>query len=659
MFELLTESLATFTRKISSVVTWPRRKKRIVLSIMDGVVLFGLLWLLISSRYSEIYIPAEFSTFLLMLLAPVLIVSALLLRNAYHEVTRFIGLRGGLKLTGTIVFAALVWATIVLMSGQQGIPRSVIMIFVFVAPLILMLLRNFAASLLRWTGVHVPNRSQAQQRMPVAIYGAGRLGAELGYAFAGNKTRQLVAFFDDSPGVIGRKIDGVRVFDPKRLTEMVDKLSIRELILAQGGASQPGERLKLLKSLEAHNVRLRILPELDAIASGRVNLSHLRPVQGRELLGREAVPGDPELLSHSVTGKVVLVTGAGGSIGAEIIRQCYALQPRHLVLVENSEFALFKIEQELIKLNRAAVQDKRITYKSYLASILEDGAMADIMTLHKVETVFHAAAFKHVPIVEANILSGVDNNTIGTHVVAEAAIHAGVERFVLISTDKAVKPTSVLGASKRFAELIVRAHALRSEKTKFCSVRFGNVLGSSGSVFELFIEQIQAGGPITVTHPEVVRYFMSLEEAAGLVIQAASMAERGEVYLLDMGDPVQIVDMARALIGLLGYTEKTEQDPNGEIEIKFTALRPGEKLIEELLTKPELAAPTQHPKIKRSNDPTPSEHLVWVELENIQRAIEHRDAAFVIASLKALVTNYEESQDIHNAIKPSETRTLN
>lgn len=659
MSELLTESLTKFTQKISGVVTWPRRKKRVVLSVADGIVLLAVLWLLISSRLGEVFVPQEAATVGLMILAPVLIVSALLLRNAYHEVTRFIGLRGGLKLTGTIVFAALVWATIVLMSGQQGIPRSVITIFVFIAPLILMLLRNFAASLLRWNGVNVPNRSQAQQRMPVAIYGAGRLGAELGYAFAGNKTRQLVAFFDDSPGVIGRKIDGVRVFDPKRLTEVVEKLRISELILAQGAASEPGERLMLLKSLEAHNVRLRILPELDAIASGRVNLSQLRPVQGRELLGRAAVPGDPELLGRSVTGKVVLVTGAGGSIGAEIIRQCYALQPSHIVLVENSEFALFRIEQELLTLDREVPQEHRITYTSYLSSILDDDTMLNLMTRHKVDTIFHAAAFKHVPIVEANILSSVDNNTIGTHIVAKAAVLAGVERFVLISTDKAVKPTSVLGASKRFAELIVRAYALRSDKTKFCSVRFGNVLGSSGSVFELFIEQIQAGGPITVTHPDVVRYFMSLEEAAGLVIQSASMAERGEVYLLDMGDPVRIVDMARSLIGLLGYTEKTAQDPHGEIEIKFTSLRPGEKLVEELLTKPELAVPTQHPKIKRSNDPTPSEHLVWTELANIERAIEHRDAAFVIASLKALVANYEVSQVIHNAITPSETRILN
>jgi FlaA1/EpsC-like NDP-sugar epimerase len=482
----------------------------------------------------------------------------------------------------------------------------------------------------------VRHYSSAKQRVPVAIYGAGNAGHQLATALLQGSRYQPVAFVDDAPGKSGQTISGLTVYTRGHLSTLIEEKGVREVLVAIPAASVARQR-EVIGLLSRHPVVVRIVPSFEDIAGGRKRVDDLRRIEIADILGREAVSAIPQLLSRAVQGRCVVVTGAGGSIGSELCRVIFKQNPKRLVLVEQNEFALYSISQELEELRAAA--DSDVDVAPVLASVNDRGRMERMMRSSSAEVVFHAAAYKHVPIVEVNATEGVRNNVFGTLNCALAARDAGVDRFVLVSTDKAVRPTNVMGATKRFAELILQAFADQSVKPKFSMVRFGNVLESSGSVVPLFKRQIAMGGPITVTDREVTRYFMTIPEAARLVVQAGAMSLGGDVFLLDMGEPIRISDLAERMIHLSGLRVRNESDPNGDIEIAYTKMRAGEKLHEELLIGNN-AVFTEHPMIQRAQE----EKLPWSEvsrlLECLQLACDQHDIEQVRAVLAEAVPGY-------------------
>ena len=482
----------------------------------------------------------------------------------------------------------------------------------------------------------VRHYSSAKQRVPVAIYGAGSAGHQLATALLQRSKFQPVAFVDDAPGKRGQAIGGLTVYEREHLSTLIEKQGVREVLVAIPAASLARQR-EVTKLLSKYPLVVRSVPSFEDIAGGRKRVDDLRRIEIADILGRETVSAIPHLLSRGVAGRCVIVTGAGGSIGSELCREIFKQNPKRLVLVEQNEFALYSISRELEEL-RAATQND-VDLLSVLASVNDRGRMERTMRSCAAEVIFHAAAYKHVPIVELNATEGVRNNVFGTLNCALAARDAGVDTFVLVSTDKAVRPTNVMGATKRFAELTLQALADQAVKPKFSMVRFGNVLESSGSVVPLFKRQIAKGGPITVTDPEVTRYFMTIPEAARLVIQAGAMSLGGDVFVLDMGEPVRISDLAERMIHLSGLRVRDESDPNGDIEIVYTKMRTGEKLHEELLIGDNVVG-TEHPMILRAQE----EKLPWSEvsrvLDCLHRACDQHDTEQVRAVLAEAVPGY-------------------
>nr|WP_249419400.1 nucleoside-diphosphate sugar epimerase/dehydratase [Hydrogenophilus thiooxidans] len=463
------------------------------------------------------------------------------------------------------------------------------------------------------------------------IYGANDAGWQLVSALRQSKEIFPAAFVDDDPAVIGKEFGGLPVYAPDEIPLLLRRYQIQEAIVALPHASEY-KRRQVIERLTQHNLRVRVMPPVADFTAGRYLPRIVREVDVGDLLGRNRVQPDLSLLQRSVAGRSVMVTGAGGSIGSELCRQIALLGPKRLVLVEANEFALYRVQQELLEMGFSALVPA-------LGTVEDQPWLEGLLAQHRICTVFHAAAYKHVPLVEQNLISGVRNNVIGSARVVAACRAQGVSRFVLISSDKAVHPSNVMGATKRWAELITlaAAHQERARGNAYCVVRFGNVLGSSGSVVPLFQRQILRGGPITVTHPEVTRYFMSIHEAVELVLQASSIAQGGEVFLLDMGEPVAILDLARKLIRLAGLSERTEQNPDGDIEIIFTGLRPGEKLHETLVIG-ENVQPTQHPKIRRAIEPFWEEAALQPYLAALQQAIQWREGESVRAVLFAILS---------------------
>ena len=443
-------------------------------------------------------------------------------------------------------------------------------------------------------------------------------------------------------------VGGLKVYRPHKIAKLIQREGVAEVLLAVPEATR-AHRRAIIKQLEPFPVRVRTLPAIADIATGKVRISDLREITADDLLGRDAVPPDPELIDRTIRNKAVLVTGAGGSIGSELTRQIVKQRPGRLVLLDVSEAALYQIESEIRQsLHRAVASEQALEAEpppsleivAVLGSILDDSLMRRTIRQHRICTIFHAAAYKHVPIVEHNPTTGIRNNTYGTRVVTEAARDLGVERVVLVSTDKAVRPANIMGASKRLAELILQAHAAETGcRTIFTMVRFGNVLDSSGSVVKLFRKQIEDGGPVTVTHPEMIRFFMSIPEAAELVIQAGAMARGGEVFVLDMGEPVKIDTLARSMIRLMGLEVRDEAAPHGDIAIEYTGLRHGEKLYEELLIS-ENTTGTLHPRIKRSWEPSMTLEEIERELESLDKAMGLEDVEAIHAVLKRTVEGY-------------------
>ncbi len=553
----------------------------------------------------------------------------------YRTVVRYIDLRvllaSGLALAVAVL---LVYATASLMEFK-ALPRSAVLIYWFIAFAYVVTSRFFARSLLR-RGI----KSGGRARVRTAIYGAGEAGAQLAYSMSFSTDYKPVCFLDDRRERQKKTVAGLRVYAPDDLAEAVFRHDVDQIVVAIPSASSAQKR-RLIRRVEGTGLPVKILPGLVEMVDGKAGVSDIREVDVADLLGRDPVPPDQALFARNIAGKVVLVTGAGGSIGSELCRQILSQRPSVLVLLDHSEFALYSIDHEL----QSAAQGSRIV--ACLGSVLDEALVRQVMAENKVQTVYHAAAYKHVPIVEHNMQQGLRNNVFGTLHVARAAADQGVETCVLISTDKAVRPTNVMGASKRIAELVMQAAALRAgARTVFSMVRFGNVLGSSGSVVPLFRKQIRAGGPITITHPDIIRYFMLIPEAAQLVIQAGAMAEGGEVFVLDMGEPVRIADLARSMVRLSGLTERTEENPGGDIEIKSVGLRPGEKLFEELLIGDDVV-PSTHPRIMCARERHVEPVLLDKMLVALRQACDADDAEAMLRQLRNLVPEYRPADEVN------------
>jgi FlaA1/EpsC-like NDP-sugar epimerase len=623
------------------LVERPRWFKRSLLMANDVAMLSIALWAAYSLRLSEFYVPESFGMVLLMAAAPVIGVVTFHMRGLYKLVTRFIGPEGTTRIYIAVIIAVLAWALLVLMSGIKGHPRSVVVIYALIAAGLIRVSRQWAASLLlRAAPQH--KAVNFSERKNVIIYGAGTIGIQLLRALNETGQYNMVAFIDNNPSLAGQVVHGVTVLRPGKIGKVINTENVKEVLLAMPSALR-SERRTAIRVLEPFPVVVKTLPALEEIASGRVEVSDLRPIEVEDLLGRDPVTPELELLTAHVRDKVVMITGAGGSIGSELTRQLLQLGPKALVLFELSEVALYEIEMEIDDLKRrmAKAQEAPAEAKiiSVLGSVLDRKLVARTIQSFDVEVIYHAAAYKHVPLVEMNPFTGVQNNTFGTLVLAEAARELGVERFVLVSSDKAVRPTNVMGASKRLAELILQALAGPDSPTTFTMVRFGNVLDSSGSVVKRFRNQIQAGGPVTVTHPEIIRYFMSIPEAAQLVIQAGAMASGGEVFVLDMGTPVKIDDLARTMIRLSGLEVSDENNPDGDIAVEYVGLRRGEKLYEELLIG-ENTTGTSHPRIFKNSEPVlPYAELV-AALQRLDEAIQGQDEAELQELLRATVEGY-------------------
>lgn len=627
---------------LEHILSWPRTTKRLFVAALDAAMGVFSMWVAFTLRLDTLHWP-EGNQWIAYIMAPVLAFPVLMNLGLYRAIFRYTGMQAMLTTGKAIgIYGALLLA-ILLIGKWEGIPRSVGIL----QPLIFLLLVGTSRSL-AW--LWLAGRSKAAPHR-LLIYGAGAAGAQTAAGLVNARNYRLQAFADDDPGKVGRSINGVRVYAPEALPAAVQRLGITDVLLALPSAPRQ-RRQQIIETLRQLPVRIRTLPGLTDLASGKVTVTDFQDLDIEDLLGRPPVAPDLPLMQRHIAGQTVMVTGAGGSIGSELCRQLAQLGARELLLVEHSEFALYSIHQELQALAQQSLL--ACTFTPVLANVNNLQRMSELCRAHHPACIYHAAAYKHVPMVEANAGEGIQNNVFGTLNLVRAAIEHGVGHFVLVSTDKAVRPTNVMGASKRVAELVLQAlaHATTApfskasdpgpwrSPTRFSMVRFGNVLGSSGSVIPLFRQQIAQGGPITVTHPEVTRYFMTIPEAAQLVLQAGAMAEGGDVFVLDMGEPIRILELARRMVALAGLTVRSPEHPEGDIDITFTGLRPGEKLYEELLIG-DNPLPTSHPRILRAQEERFEWQALHSRLEELQAAVQAGDLQRMRSLLKGLVPGYQ------------------
>ena len=604
-----------------------RNQKRAIMLLADFIFLPAALWSAYALRFANPFDWQYLKPALpLFLLIPFVGLFVFMRLGLYRAVVRFMGNQAVWSVFyGTVILALALYA-LAFFLRIEPFPRSIPINFALVALVYVggsrLLVRHYYQRMV----------GRFSNRIPVAIYGAGGAGVQLALSLDSGSEFNPVVFLDDSPQMLKANVAGRRVYGPESLNALIETKGIEQVLLAVPNATVT-ERRRIVQRLSEFPVRVQTIPSMPEIIQGR-SVDALADVGPEDLLNRESVPPMKSLYRASIAGKVVMVTGAGGSIGSEICRQAAANGVAKLVLFELSEFALYSIERELTAEGYGEI------LVPLLGNVCDSTRVDQVMKEHAVETVYHAAAYKHVPIVENNIVEGFRNNAMGTRTVAVAAMENKVERFVLISTDKAVRPTNVMGATKRVAELFIQDLATRESQTRFGMVRFGNVLGSSGSVVPLFQKQIRSGGPITVTHKEVTRYFMTIPEAASLVIQAGAMAQGGDVFVLDMGKSVRIVDLARRMIHLAGLTVKDENNPESDIAIEFQGLRPGEKLYEELLLGDEVTG-TEHPKIMRANEHILPADAVQDLIERSLIGIKQQDSGELVALLTEVVDGFE------------------
>ena len=592
---------------INKLVSLSRIYKKLILIITDSFLLVAILLTAFSLRLGHWYWPNE-DLFWIILCAPLIAIPIFIRFSLYRTIIRYIGFKALWTIVQAVTLYSILWGIVGFMTAAQGtgniqdIPRSVILINWVLAVLVIVGLRMVA----RW----ILTNDRNGRATNVVIYGAGTAGRQLSNALMQSNEYNTVAFIDDNSEMHRQSINGVEVISPIDFEQLISKKTVTEVLLAVPNTSR-ARRKEIIDYLEPFPVLVRSLPSVSELAQGKVKIADLREVTIKDLLGRDTVVANQELLSLNIFNKVVMVTGAGGSIGSELCRQIVLLNPKVLILFELSEYALYKIDREL------SDSVSNIEILPLLGTVNNKHRLNHILKRFDVQTIYHAAAYKHVPMVEFNNTEGVSNNIFGTLCCAEAAIKQKVETFVLISTDKAVRPTSTMGTTKRFAELVLQALSVKQTDTRFTMVRFGNVLGSSGSVIPLFKKQIDEGGPVTVTNSKMIRYFMTIPEAVELVIQAGAMGKGGDVFVLNMGEPVPIVELAKKMIRLSGLQVKDKSSPNGDIEIKYTGVRPGEKLFEELLVGSNIST-TDHPMIMRAEEET----LAWDKLNSILEELE-------------------------------------
>ena len=624
----------------------PRTAKRLVVMALDLLLTLVSVWIAFYLRIDQTSLPQAQQSYVYML-SPLLAIPIFVRFGLYRAIFRYTGMAALATTAKAVALYTLLFFVALLLFKWEGVPRTLGLI----QPLLLLLLVGTSRSLARfWLAGWSSKARHAVGRL--LIYGAGEAGVETASALAVARQFVLLGFIDDDKAKTGRSINGVDIMAPAEVADAVERMGVTDILLAMPALGR-ARRNEIIASLRELPVHVRTLPGMVDLASGRVTIQDLQELDAEDLLGRPPVPPDSTLLARNLAGKVVLVTGAGGSIGSELCRQILLEKPRQLVLVELNEFALYTIHHELLALSIEQASPVEVT--PLLASVGNFGRLKEIFNLYRPATVYHAAAYKHVPLVESNPSEGVLNNIFGTLNAARAAMESGAAHFVLISTDKAVRPTNVMGATKRMAELVLQALAASplvrfvspdgnyspavTNRTVFAMVRFGNVLGSSGSVVPLFRKQLREGGPLTVTHPEVTRYFMTIPEAAQLVLQAGAMAHGGDVFVLDMGSPIKIVDLARRMAQLSGLSLRDEHHPDGDIEISITGLRPGEKLYEELLIgdNPEKTA---HERIMKAHE----DFVSWTELAPILVEIRHaaiqNNETVMKSILKQLVHGY-------------------
>lgn len=618
------------------VLALPRWTKRVVVLALDTALCVLTVWLAYYLRLGE-FVALSGNALLAAVTSIGIALPIFIISGLYRAIFRYSGWPALLAVARSIGIYGLLYTSVFTAIGINEVPRTVGII----QPILLLLFVGASRALARiWLGDQYQGILKHASRPKVLIYGAGSTGRQLVAAMANSHEMQVVGFLDDDDRLCGHVLNGQPIYNPADLADLASTLPISDVLLAMPSLSRK-RRNEILAQIRTARVAVRTLPSVTDLAQGKVSISDLRELDIDDLLGREPIMPNHILLAMNVRNKIVMVTGAGGSIGSELCRQILSVGPSKLLLIEQSEFALYGIHQQL----EEKLAGREIVLVPLLASVQDNERMREIISTWHPDTVYHAAAYKHVPLVEHNPAEGVKNNVLGTLRTAQAAAENGVSDFVLISTDKAVRPTNIMGASKRLAEMVLQALAATSTGTKFSMVRFGNVLGSSGSVVPKFRQQIRDGGPITLTHPEITRYFMTIPEASQLVIQAGAMAKGGDVFVLDMGQSVKIIDLARRMIELSGLTVKDEQNPDGDIEIAITGLRPGEKLYEELLIG-DNPKPTSHSRIMKAHE----EFIPWADLEAqlnaLELALNVNDVGVIRLMMTKVVAGYTPSAEI-------------
>ncbi|KEA04883.1 capsular biosynthesis protein [Agrobacterium sp. 13-626] len=621
----------------------PRSTKRALALLVDASLCVLTVWFAYCLRLDD-WVILEGVEWLPAIVSLLVAIPIFIVLGLYRAIFRYAGMSAFMTVVKAVAIYALAFMTIFTAISVPGVPRTVGIL----QPLLLLIAIGLSRMWTRyWLGNAYQRLLNRNQLAKVLIYGAGASGRQLSGALANSAELNVVGYLDDDRNLHGSIMGGLPIYDPTDLPALVVSGDIKGVLLALPNASRQ-RRNEILESMRKARVTVRTMPDLTALAQGRVAVSDLRELDIEDLLGRNVIAPDRALIDKNIRGKVVMVTGAGGSIGSELCRQILKNGPSCLLLAEQNEFGLYAIHGELEKA-AATSGNSEIRIIPFLASIRDDRRLRQIMEAWRPKTVYHAAAYKHVPLVEYNPVEGIRNNVLGTLTTAEVARDCGVEDFVLISTDKAVRPTNIMGASKRLAEMVLQAmdadRKPGADGTNFAMVRFGNVLGSSGSVVPLFRQQIRDGGPITLTHPDITRYFMTIPEASQLVIQAGAMSGGGDVFLLDMGEPVRIADLARRMVELSGLTVRDEDEPDGDIELEITGLRPGEKLYEELLIGDNPQS-TSHPRIMRAKE----DFLPWPELSKklaaLQAALDENDVPLARGLLQSLVSGYAPSGDV-------------
>lgn len=640
-------------RSVSPILSLPRRAKQLIAGIVDVCICMLSVWLAFYLRLGEfVYLvgPAAVAAGLSIALAlPIFMVSGL-----YKVVFRYSGWPAMIAVTIAVMIYALLYATVITAVAIPGIPRTIGII----QPLLLFVgVVSVRVGFRYMFGGHFHIKHVANNVPKALIYGAGGAGRLLSGAINQSMQMRVIGYLDDDERLHGHMLNGTPIFAPSEIPQLIQAKGVTHVLLALPSIGRQ-RRNEILTEIRHYPVAVQTLPNLVDIADGKLTVSDIRDLDVDDLLGRTAVEPNHVLLAKNITDKVVLVTGAGGSIGSELCRQIARLRPSLLLLVESSEYALYKIHSELVAHANHVDQLSEAAIVPLLSSVQDRNRMREILASWRPDTVYHAAAYKHVPIVEHNMAEGVKNNVFGTLTMARLAIDAGVSNFVLISTDKAVRPTNVMGATKRLAEMCVQAlyaNQPAGSKSKLCMVRFGNVLGSSGSVIPLFRQQIKEGGPITLTHADINRYFMTIPEAAQLVIQAGAMAQGGDVFVLDMGEPVKIIDLAYRIVEMSGLEVRDKANPDGDIEIAITGLRPGEKLYEELLIG-DNPLPTQHHRVMKAQDDfMPWDQLI-VELQVLQTMVDSNDAQGLANKLQKLVVDFNASPHIVDWLYQQQSR---